>query len=195
MAVTASWLTAAARRYSQAEAMCAHYAYPILLIEFEATKAFALQSTGDLKDDISVNAISSKIVLLTLHFPKLKIIWSQSPHQTAEIFQELKVWGMWIGAVRLILSLTVAVSMMIVLVSVQRTFAEPDETVAASLGVDTQLVGATYNAVPHVCTMPCAEFVSLQTLILLGASVVLDPAVRRRCCSTCPASLAETCTK
>jgi len=93
VAVTASRVVAAApRRYSQAEAMCAHYAYPVLLIEFEATKAFALQSTGDLKDDISVNAISSKIVLLTLHFPKLKIIWSQSPHQTAEIFQELKVW-------------------------------------------------------------------------------------------------------
>ena len=80
-------------RYTQAEAMCLHYPYPVLLIEFEPNKAFALQSTSDLKDDVSVAAISSKLVLLTLHFPKLKIVWSQSPHQTAEIFQDLKVGG------------------------------------------------------------------------------------------------------
>jgi DNA excision repair protein ERCC-4 len=34
--------------------------------------------------------LQSKIVLLTLTFPRLKIIWSSSPYQTAEIFEELK---------------------------------------------------------------------------------------------------------
>src|SRR5438046_1424777 len=34
--------------------------------------------------------LQSKLVLLTLAFPRLKIIWSSSPYQTAEIFEELK---------------------------------------------------------------------------------------------------------
>ena len=44
----------------------------------------------------SVNAantssdLQSKLVLLTLAFPRLRIIWSSSPYQTAEIFESLK---------------------------------------------------------------------------------------------------------
>ncbi|KAK2724192.1 hypothetical protein QYM36_000899, partial [Artemia franciscana] len=34
--------------------------------------------------------ITARLQLLTLHFPKLKIIWSPSPYATAEIFEELK---------------------------------------------------------------------------------------------------------
>ena len=34
--------------------------------------------------------LKSQIVLLTLSFPRLKVIWSSSPYQTAEIFEELK---------------------------------------------------------------------------------------------------------
>ena len=34
--------------------------------------------------------MQSKLVLLTLAFPALKIIWSSSPYQTATIFLELK---------------------------------------------------------------------------------------------------------
>ncbi|KYN49998.1 DNA repair endonuclease XPF [Cyphomyrmex costatus] len=33
----------------------------------------------------------AKLQLLTLHFPKLKIVWSPSPHATAQLFEELKV--------------------------------------------------------------------------------------------------------
>jgi ERCC4-type nuclease len=33
---------------------------------------------------------SSKLVLLTIHFPKLRILWCSSPSETAEIFEELK---------------------------------------------------------------------------------------------------------
>lgn len=36
------------------------------------------------------NTLLSKLQLLTLHFPKLRIIWSPSPHATAELFEELK---------------------------------------------------------------------------------------------------------
>jgi len=37
------------------------------------------------------NDITSKLQLLTLHFPKLRLVWSPSPFATAELFQELKV--------------------------------------------------------------------------------------------------------
>lgn len=44
-----------------------------------------------MKENIRVTDISSKLVLLTLAFPKLRIIWSSSPHETAKIFLDLKV--------------------------------------------------------------------------------------------------------
>ncbi|KAI7519078.1 hypothetical protein KC316_g20266, partial [Hortaea werneckii] len=34
--------------------------------------------------------LQSKLALLCLAFPRLRIIWSSSPYQTAEIFEELK---------------------------------------------------------------------------------------------------------
>lgn len=35
--------------------------------------------------------ITSKLQLLTLHFPRLKLVWSPGPHATAQLFEELKV--------------------------------------------------------------------------------------------------------
>lgn len=32
----------------------------------------------------------TKLQLLTLHFPQLRLVWSPSPHATAALFQELK---------------------------------------------------------------------------------------------------------
>ncbi|KAK9768075.1 DNA repair protein RAD16, variant 2 [Basidiobolus ranarum] len=78
------------RLYTQAEAMSVHYKVPILLIEFDESKSFSLQALGDMKSDIGLNDLSSKLVLLTIHFPKLRIIWSSSPHATAKIFEDLK---------------------------------------------------------------------------------------------------------
>ncbi len=36
------------------------------------------------------NTLGSKLVLLTLHFPRLRIIWSRSLHATADLFRALK---------------------------------------------------------------------------------------------------------
>jgi DNA excision repair protein ERCC-4 len=36
------------------------------------------------------HTLGSKLVLLTLHFPRLRIIWSRSLHATADIFRALK---------------------------------------------------------------------------------------------------------
>lgn len=78
------------RLYTQCESMTQYYKTPILLIEFDEGKSFSLTSLSDMKENITATDLSSKLVLLTLTFPKVKIIWSSSPHETAKIFQELK---------------------------------------------------------------------------------------------------------
>ncbi|CAG8681451.1 22521_t:CDS:10 [Rhizophagus irregularis] len=78
------------RLYTQCEAMSIHYKQPILLIEFDRNQSFTLQSINEFRPDIGMNDISSKLVLLTITFPRLKIIWSSNPIATVEIFQDLK---------------------------------------------------------------------------------------------------------
>ncbi|KAJ5758907.1 hypothetical protein N7520_006063 [Penicillium odoratum] len=98
------------RLYNQAETMLQHYKYPLLLIEFDQNKAFTFDAFtgGNIRTDSGFSttgaATSSSgmtnssnpksaqhlLVLLTLAFPRLKVIWSSSPYQTAEIFAELK---------------------------------------------------------------------------------------------------------
>lgn len=97
------------RLYTQCELMSVHYKQPILLIEFEENKAFSLEpiaettksyakptaktaskkDTGPSETD-RIPSLQSKIVLLTLHFPRVRIIWSSSPYATADIFNDLK---------------------------------------------------------------------------------------------------------
>lgn len=85
------------RLYNQTETMFQHYKSPMLLIEFDQNKSFTLEPFADFSGSLSsVNAanassdLQSKLVLLTLAFPRLRIIWSSSPYQTAEIFESLK---------------------------------------------------------------------------------------------------------
>lgn len=85
------------RLYTQVESMFQHYKSPMLLIEFDQNKSFTLEPFADLSghfSSVNPNNVSSdlqsKLVLLTLAFPKLRIIWSSSPYQTAEIFESLK---------------------------------------------------------------------------------------------------------
>ncbi|KAL8914862.1 MAG: hypothetical protein Q9172_007010 [Xanthocarpia lactea] len=84
------------RLFNQAETMLQHYKHPMLLIEFDQNKSFTLDPFADHSFEKSIKSaddsrdLQSKIVLLTIAFPRLKIIWSSSPYQTAEIFAELK---------------------------------------------------------------------------------------------------------
>lgn len=39
---------------------------------------------------VQQHSLISKLCLLTLHFPRLRIIWSRSLHATADIFRALK---------------------------------------------------------------------------------------------------------
>ncbi|EIW85970.1 hypothetical protein CONPUDRAFT_140757 [Coniophora puteana RWD-64-598 SS2] len=106
------------RLYTQCELMSVHYKQPILLIEFEENKSFSLEAisettktyakpsgkyptkkpaagassaAADAGDPRVGPTIQSKLVLLTLHFPRVRIIWSSSPFATADIFADLKM--------------------------------------------------------------------------------------------------------
>uniref|UniRef100_A0A6Q2WVT2 DNA repair endonuclease XPF n=1 Tax=Esox lucius TaxID=8010 RepID=A0A6Q2WVT2_ESOLU len=81
------------RLYTQCLSMTRYYRRPVLLIEFDPAKPFSLVALGDLRREISANDVTSKLTLLTLHFPRLRILWCPSPHVTAELFQELKKGG------------------------------------------------------------------------------------------------------
>ncbi|KAJ0015753.1 hypothetical protein NQD34_014043 [Periophthalmus magnuspinnatus] len=78
------------RLYTQCLSMTRYYKKPVLLIEFDPAKPFSLMSRSDFRNEISSNDVSSKLTLLTLHFPRLRILWCPSPHATAELFVELK---------------------------------------------------------------------------------------------------------
>ncbi|OAA62497.1 DNA repair nuclease, XPF-type/Helicase [Niveomyces insectorum RCEF 264] len=95
------------RLFSQCEAMFQHYRDPMLLIEFDQNKSFTLEPFADYSSSASTlhsssaaaaaaamataaTDLQSKIVLLTLAFPRLRILWASSPYETAEIFERLK---------------------------------------------------------------------------------------------------------
>lgn len=96
------------RLYTQCEAMFRYYEQPCLLIEFDESKSFSLEPfseapgyggatsiagtvTSTETAKLMQEKIQTKLVILLLHFPRLKIIWSSSPSQTAEIFYDLKL--------------------------------------------------------------------------------------------------------
>lgn len=81
---------ASGRLYTQVEAMAKHYKVPCLLIEFDPNKSFSLQNANDLGAEIKTDSICTKLALLTMHFPKLRILWSKSPHETLQMFKILK---------------------------------------------------------------------------------------------------------
>ncbi|KAI9351789.1 hypothetical protein DFJ73DRAFT_830901 [Zopfochytrium polystomum] len=87
------------RLFAQAEAMCRHYRTPLLLIEFSQIKAFdaglatsavGVTSGGAATANVDLQDLGAKLVMLTLTFPRLRIVWSSSPAATAEIFEDLK---------------------------------------------------------------------------------------------------------
>ena len=89
------------RLYTQCESMSMHYPYPILLIEFDHERAFTFQGMGETNPTGSARPITSrtssldldlqsKLALLTLSFPRLRLIWSSSPYASVEILSDLK---------------------------------------------------------------------------------------------------------
>ena len=78
------------RLADQTAALTDRFQRAALLIEFERGRPFQLQTTHYLKSGvISVTEVSSRLVLLLLHYPKLRILWSSSPLNTVHIFSDL----------------------------------------------------------------------------------------------------------
>jgi DNA excision repair protein ERCC-4 len=71
-------------------ALSRHYRSPVLLIEFDADRPFSLESRHEMSADISSRSAISKLVLVTLHFPRVRMLWSHGPHNTAALFAALK---------------------------------------------------------------------------------------------------------
>ncbi|CAK7893180.1 DNA repair protein Rad1p [[Candida] anglica] len=94
------------RLYNQCEQMFRYYEFPTLLIEFDENKSFSFEpfsetrafggaATSGAKSALAATKflqqdIQSKIIMLLVTFPKLKIIWSSSPYETAQILLSLK---------------------------------------------------------------------------------------------------------
>jgi len=88
------------RLHTQCASMTAHYETCILLIEFEEDK-FGLRTREDARreaagrdsvDDWHDNFyLQSKLALLALTFPRLRIIWSSSAHESVRILSDLKL--------------------------------------------------------------------------------------------------------
>lgn len=112
---------ASGRLFNQAEALCRHYKYPCLLLELDPSRPLSLSSTsGGVPAELTSASIVSKMVLLLQQFSSLRLLWTKGPHDAAEMFASLKV-----------------------------NEEEPDEGVAASLGVDTKLSEEeTFNVGP-----------------------------------------------
>jgi len=78
------------RLYSQCESMKRHYGSPILLIEFDVKKGFFLQHPNVLPSQIDPNNVISRLSLLLLHFPQIRIIWSRTATCTSSMIVMLK---------------------------------------------------------------------------------------------------------
>ena len=76
------------RLYTQLISMKRYYSKPILLIEFEAGKPFALKALRVKTSQI--RELMQKLVLTVIHFPSVRILWSPSSTDTAVMFGELK---------------------------------------------------------------------------------------------------------
>ena len=92
---------ASGRLYEQCARMSKYYAHPALLIEFDSNQSFSLepfsgQGRPGIKERLPVSSnkmqesIQKDLAALVINFPAMRILWSSSPYQTAEIMVELK---------------------------------------------------------------------------------------------------------
>lgn len=87
------------RLNKQCESMFKWYSKPVLLIEFDEGKSFSFEpfTTGFLTSNSNryvksndLEQLQLRLAALMKSFPKLSIIWSSSPFETAKIFKEIK---------------------------------------------------------------------------------------------------------
>ncbi len=82
-----------ARLGKQAETMSKYYKVPCLLIEFDPTarnQSFCVQNVNEIGPEVRQDSVCGRMSLLLMHVPKLRLLWSRSPHETLKIFKLLK---------------------------------------------------------------------------------------------------------
>lgn len=77
------------RLYKQCENMQKHYSVPVLLIEF-TPQTFYLQPQHEITQYVQHDAISSKLALLVLHYPRLRLFWSRDVQQSLTFMMALR---------------------------------------------------------------------------------------------------------
>lgn len=80
------------RLYKQCQNMQEHYSVPVLLIEFDGGP-FMLQAKSEITQQVNTFSLSSKLSLLVLHFPKLRIFWSKDTAQSLAFINALRKPG------------------------------------------------------------------------------------------------------
>ncbi|KAK4537449.1 hypothetical protein CDCA_CDCA12G3474 [Cyanidium caldarium] len=89
------------RLFAQCEALCKAYRHAVLVIEFDEQRPFGFfqwteTSTAAATDADAARLLNAsatpvgKLCLLTLHFPRLRLLWCHGAHATAEAFRALK---------------------------------------------------------------------------------------------------------
>ena len=89
------------RLFAQCEALCKAYRHAVLVIEFDEQRPFGFfqwteTSTAAATDADTARLLHAsatpvgKLCLLTLHFPRLRLLWCHGAHATAEAFRALK---------------------------------------------------------------------------------------------------------
>jgi len=81
---------ASGRLFHQMEIMCRHYKLPVLLVEFDQERSFYMYTNHQMGDTISSKDIISKMCLLIMHFPQMRLVWSRGAQATASQFLNLK---------------------------------------------------------------------------------------------------------
>ena len=67
---------------------------PRFWVQFDGEKTISLAATSAVaaaQHDVSINQVTSKLVVLSMHFPSLRILWARDPQATVQMFAALKV--------------------------------------------------------------------------------------------------------
>ncbi|KAA0148347.1 hypothetical protein FNF29_06734 [Cafeteria roenbergensis] len=84
---------ASGRLYTQCVAMTRHYDLAVLLVEFDGDRPFGFGSAapaGGNDDGRLVYDIQTKLCILAIHFPSLRILWARSPHAAVDMILAIK---------------------------------------------------------------------------------------------------------
>jgi hypothetical protein len=87
---------------NRGDGLCAHIYLPTptsplaprFWVQFDGEKTISLAATSAVaaaQHDVSINQVTSKLVVLSIHFPSLRILWARDPQATVQMFAALKV--------------------------------------------------------------------------------------------------------